>query len=433
MTYDKWGGYGVPIIPALQGYQGRGDKITRADMDRARTLATSTYKAPGLSWFRFGTLTKSLFPAVNVAIDGKVPGGGTGTGADPLPTGTGRYAAEIVIKPGDAGYREGTYDGTPSPLRSFQNEEGWISKYFSTNHASSNVWANWTPQLPSSGYWEIAVYVPSQHATTNNARYKIHGIVGQGSEFEAAVQQSRMDSLWVPLGIFNLDASGQQAGALYLNDLTGETGPEIAFDAVRWRQVLGWQRPSRYLADGFDSPVGSADEREAAGTTWPATWVSTNGYKSRYQLGGRESLHTGDDLVLRRGKSLGQQLCAIASGEVTNAKREGTPPNWGSWGNVIIIRHDSLLTTGQVVYSRYAHVQNMQVKVGDRVVRGQHVADVGDAFGYYKNVPHLHFDIGTTRVLATSPGDWPWLDPARVERDYTNPRTFIFGNRPVKP
>lgn len=428
-AYGRWAGYGLPMIPVLQGFQGRGNKITAEGMERARLIALDTYKATGLSWFRFGTLNKALFPPVNVNIDGTVPGGD-----ETKPVGVGRYGAEVIVKLGDGGYREGTYDGTPSPLRSFENEEGWTSRYFTTDRFNSNVWVRWEPRLPTSGFWEVSAFTPSRHASTLNARYKINGIVGQTIDLEAAVPQEKMDSLWVNLGIYQFDAANPNAGVVFLNDLTGEAGREIVFDAIRWRQVLGWQRPVRFMSDGFDAPVGTADEREQiTNSAYPTSWLLTLGYNQRYSLLGRESLHTGDDLVNRRGKTLGQQLYAVANGTVVSAKREGKAPNWGSWGNVIIIRHDPLVSTGQVVYSRYGHVDNMQVKAGDRVIRGQHIANIGDAYGVFKNAPHIHFDISPSRILETAPGDWPWLDVNRIKRDYTSPGGFIAANRPVKP
>jgi murein DD-endopeptidase MepM/ murein hydrolase activator NlpD len=195
--------------------------------------------------------------------------------------------------------------------------------------------------------------------------------------------------------------------------------------------VLGWQKPPRYLSDGYDSPMGTPAERDVPGSAaiYPPSVVLTLGYAVPYNLLGRQSLHTGDDLVMSRGKTLGQPLYAMASGVIVHARREGT----GSWGNIIIIRHDPLIGNGQVAYSRYGHVDNMQVKAGDRVVRGQHIADIGDAFGIFRNVPHLHYDISPTRIFETQPGDWPWLDRTRIDRDYTSPKRFIAANRPAKP
>ncbi|PJF35833.1 MAG: hypothetical protein CUN49_08550 [Candidatus Thermofonsia Clade 1 bacterium] len=423
MVYNTWGNYGLPIIPVLQGYQGSGNRLTRADMDRARVVATVTYKAPGLSWFRFGTLNRTWYPAVNVKMTGEVP-----IGIGDRPT-DGRYGAEIIVKPNEIGYAEGTYDGSPNPLQSFQNEEGWTSRYIATNNAYSRVWVRWAPRLPASGWYEIAAYVPSQHGSTRNARYKINGILGQQADFEVRVSQIAVDSLWVSLGVYQFDASHPNAGVVFLNDLTGERGREIAFDAIRWRQVLGWNRPPRYLADGFDSPVGLPQERQArGGSTWPETWLSTNPYKSRYALLGKPTIHTGDDLILQRGSTLGQPVHAVASGVVTHAGRLA-----GSWGDVIVIQHDPLISNGQVVYSRYGHVGELLVRAGDRVVRGQRIAVISDAYGLFRSAPHLHFDISPTRILENSPGDWPGLDMTRIERDYADPRLFIYGNRPAKP
>lgn len=423
-AYDTWGSYGLPIIPVLQGYQGPGNLLTREDMDRARVAAVSVFRAPGLSWFRFGSLSRATFPAVNVEIDGRVP-----TGETPG-SGNGKYGTEIIVKPGDATYRDGTYDGTPNPMQSFTNEEGRLAKYIRTSSVQSNVWARYDPRLPTSGYWELSAYIPSQHASTRNARYKVNGILNQQSDFEVRVPQAVVDSLWYPLGIFQFDVTRPNAGVVFLNDLTSENNREIAFDALRWRQIVGWNQPPRYLADGFDSPVGTAAEREVpGGTTWPETWYSSNPYRNRYLLLGKETIHTGDDLLIRRGRTMGQPVFAVASGTVTTAQRIGT----GSWGNVIVIRHDPLISNGRVVYSRYGHVDDMQVKPGDRVVRGQYIATISDAFGVFSWAPHLHFDISPTRVLELSPGDWPGLDTTRIDRDYLNPRLWIYGNRPAKP
>jgi len=113
---------------------------------------------------------------------------------------------------------------------------------------------------------------------------------------------------------------------------------------------------------------------------------------------------------------------AVASGVVTFADR--VP----GWGNVIIIRHDPLISTGQVVYGRYAHVNSPIVKVGDRVVRGQQIAKVGNAEGLYAY--HLHFDLSPTAVLETQPWHWPKLNWNALMENYVDPQDFIRQHRP---
>ena len=99
------------------------------------------------------------------------------------------------------------------------------------------------------------------------------------------------------------------------------------------------------------------------------------------------------------------------------------------WGNVIVIKHDPLTSpTGRVMYSRYGHIQNFMVSVGDRVRRGDQIAEIGDAFATL--VPHLHFDLSPTTKLETNPADWPGKDATRIFREYVDPLTFIMSNRP---
>jgi Peptidase family M23 len=425
-TYSTWGKYNRPLIPVLQAYD-----IDKISMDRARNLAVRTYGATGLSWYVFGGIGAPQFKAVNVAIaDSETP---SGDGGDEPPMFSGKYGTEIVVTPDSPAYRDGAFDNT-SRFQSFRNAAGWTTKFVSTNRNTSTVWARWDPQLPSGGFWEISAYVPSMHATTNNARFKIHGVVGLSSDYEAGLRQVPVDDLWVSMGVYAFPANDGTAGVVFLNDLTGEDNREIAFDAIRWRQVLGIPTPPPYLADGFDSPLGAAADRKLA-KLWPPIWYTSNSYENFYYLGPGNSnpaLHTGDDLILYDPANGARQDCAhqpiyaAASGTVIYSDRAP-----GSWGNVIVVQHDPLIMNGKTIFSRYGHVENPQVRTGDRVSRGQHLANVGNAFGRF--VYHLHFDVSPTRTLLARPWDWPGLNKRRLEASYVDPYAFILKNRPVKP
>jgi hypothetical protein len=425
-AYATWGNYGKPIIPVLQGYD-----IDRTSMDRARNLAVKTYNAPGISWYTLGGIGPAQFPAVNVSISGSVVPGPTPT---PVPTSGGRYGTEIIVTPDNPAFKSGSFNNAPVSLTSFASSSGWNSRYASTMSTTSTLWGQWDPRLPTGGYWEIAAHVPTQHGTTTNARYKIFGVVGQGAVFEARISQAPIDDLWVPLGIFNFPSGSAQAGVVQLQNVTGEFGKEIAFDAIRWRQVIGVTNPPRYMSDGFDSPLGSVAGRKDI-KMYPPIWYVSNGFENFYYLGpgtSNPALHTGDDLVLYdpitkvKQDAAHQPIFAIAHGVVTSADLAE-----GSWGNVIVIQHDPLIKNGKVVFSRYGHVENMQVKKGDRVVRGQHIANVGNSFGRF--VYHLHFDISPTQLLFSRPWDWPGTNKTRLEANYIAPGTFIKANRPIKP
>ncbi len=103
---------------------------------------------------------------------------------------------------------------------------------FGSRTGEANI-ATWTAALPEPGNYQVAVFVPRVHATTENAVYTITHAGGQAT---ARVNQGRFDDQWVPLGVFGF----ANTGAVRLSDLTGEAGGlkrEIAYDAVRWMKV----------------------------------------------------------------------------------------------------------------------------------------------------------------------------------------------------
>jgi murein DD-endopeptidase MepM/ murein hydrolase activator NlpD len=331
-----------------------------------------------------------------------------------------------MVKPGEANYASGSYTGK-NEFQQFMGTWGWNVYYKPTEPQTSKVWARWTPQITVSGKYEIAVFVAARHATTENARYKVNGVKGSNSELVVNVPQARYSNYWVVLGVYDLDKATTGAGTVFLNDLTGETGKEIAFDAIRWRQVIDGGTtpppiPGDNLADGFDAPIGTEVERRSS-AVWPSQWIDASPFARLYFVGTpSEAYHTGADLNLPRDADAHSQVSATASGVVVFASRLPT------WGNVIVIKHDPLATNGQVLYSRYGHVESMVVKVGDRVKRGQKIANVGNAFGAFAY--HLHFDISPTTILENQPQHWPAKKLNILLANYLDPRTFIQNNRP---
>lgn len=428
-TFETWGGYGRPIIPALQGSAALVDQTT------AHTLATQRHAARGVSWWRYGVI--SQFGAVNLPIVIEDPGEAPEQPSD-------NFADEVIVKPQGEGFRSGTYGS--KTFQVFEGTWNWPVLYVSTEERTSEVWVEWKTLLPSSGRYEIAAFVPARHATTSKARYKIHGIKGTNTEVVIDINQSINRNRWVSLGIFDLVREQENAGKVFMNDVTGEADKEIAFDAVRFRRIVtidsdtgsddvgggntnsGGDRPDVVngvpVADGYDSPVGTATQRRDE-RLWPAGWLDASPFGRLYFIGTpSEAYHTGADLNWGSPyEDKGLPTYACANGVVMFAGQIRV------WGNVIIIRHDPLfMPTGQVLYSRYGHVQNMSVKVGDRVKRGQQIAEIGDAFGRF--VPHLHFDLSPTTVLETRPSDWPGTNQSALLRNYIDPLAWIRGHRP---
>lgn len=435
-TYDTWGGYGRPIIPALQG------DAPLVDQTTAHTLATQKHGATGVSWWRYGVI--SQYGAVNLPVEITDPGEPTDNPSD-------NFADEVIIEPNGADFRSGTYGS--KQFQEFDGTWNWPVLYVSTESTTSEVWAEWKTDLPVSGRYEIAVFVPARHATTTKARYKVHGIKGTNTEVVIDINQYNNRNRWVSLGIFDLEKDQQNAGRVFMNDVTGESGKEISFDAIRFRRIVTVQpptdngssggdtggttpdpdpdsgeRPSEVdgvpVADGYESPVGT-DEQRAGNTVWPSGWLDASPFGRLYFIGtASEAYHTGADLNWGSpyaDKGLPTYSCA--NGVVTFAGELRV------WGYVIVIRHDPLYTpTGQVLYSRYGHVQNLTIKAGDRVKRGQQIAEIGDAFGRF--VPHLHFDLSPTTRLETVPSDWPGTNQASLLRNYIDPLAWIKKSRP---
>jgi murein DD-endopeptidase MepM/ murein hydrolase activator NlpD len=152
------------------------------------------------------------------------------------------------------------------------------------------------------------------------------------------------------------------------------------------------------LADGFDFPVGKPN---------------AEGYYKARGLRLREPRHYGEDWNGRAGgdKDLGDPVFAIADGIVTFAHNVRT-----GWGNVVLTRHAYRDTTGQVKYidTLNGHLNEMLVKVGQRIKRGQQIGTIGTNFGMYP--AHLHFEIRHNITIGMARNGVPadlvnWADP----------------------
>ena len=110
---------------------------------------------------------------------------------------------------------------------------------------------------------------------------------------------------------------------------------------------------------------------------WPVEggWVSSGFGRRVDPFTGQQSMHEGVDIATRFGTT----VQAMGDGLVTfSGERAG-------YGLLVEITHDSALVT------RYAHNNSLLVKVGDRVQKGQAIAQVG-ASGRTTG-PHLHFEV----------------------------------------
>lgn len=413
-TYVVWGTYGLPIYPVLQAWNVSADAVREAQ-DIARNVRGAT----GLSYFRLGVISPLVFQAINdEVVDSAV-------GPDRVVR---YYGWEKVIAPYEGGYMDGTQTGQPSEseFQEFVSVRGHKVKYKETEAQADRVYAQWNPILPTDGTYEVSVYIPAQHATTAAAQYHIHGIKGAGTELLVKLNQSRYANQWVPLVVYEFEG-GQRGGQVNLTDLTGESNKEIAFGAVRWRQVIA--RPigddPAPVPQGFDAPVGTAEERRSE-KVWPGSWFDATGFAVYYTAIG-PSYHTGVDLNSNRPTWDSDRNAPVYAGAAGVVTFSGLLR--GTWGHVIVIRHDPL-PNGKIFWTRYAHVNNPQVVEGQRVERGEQIANIGNANG--KLPYHLHYDVVKTDIVERTPGHWPGLNLDLVLQHYVDPKKFTQDNRPPR-
>ncbi len=165
--------------------------------------------------------------------------------------------------------------------------------------------------------------------------------------------------------------------------------------------------------DGFDFPCGAPDGKGY----YVAAGLVEQPYHDRFK-----AWHTGEDWNATRPPrgdvDLGDPIFAIANGLVTVA--DYFVP---SWGNIILIEHE--MPDGTHVWSQYSHCNEILVKKGKEVKRGEKIGTIGKGAGN-RWPAHLHFEIRSQDI---KPNAWGWTREQILER-YAHPSEFIKANRP---
>ncbi|OGP82139.1 MAG: hypothetical protein A2Y95_01895 [Deltaproteobacteria bacterium RBG_13_65_10] len=118
---------------------------------------------------------------------------------------------------------------------------------------------------------------------------------------------------------------------------------------------------------------------------WPTRGLVTSTFGDRANpITGAHQFHTGLDIATR----VGTPVFATADGVVIYVGRHG------GLGRLIIVSHGNSLST------RYGHLSQTYVNVGDRVMRGMKIGAVGSSG--MSTGPHLHYEV-LKRGMATNP------------------------------
>lgn len=129
----------------------------------------------------------------------------------------------------------------------------------------------------------------------------------------------------------------------------------------------------------FQRPV-SRDKVDWLDRTYPYGWT---------QYGARET-HHGVEFVNPRFTP----VLAAAGGTVVHAGSDRETrfgPSTNFYGNLVVLEHNLRSAEGQPVFTLYAHLERVEVEVGQVVQAGERIGVIGDsgvAIG-----PHLHFEV----------------------------------------
>jgi murein DD-endopeptidase MepM/ murein hydrolase activator NlpD len=110
---------------------------------------------------------------------------------------------------------------------------GWNGLIYSASTSSSN-WAKWTPRIPKDGNYKISAFIPRDYHSTQKAVYEIYHSGKQ--DFTGEINQSAKSDSWKEFDGFYDFLAGTD-GYVKLNSNTGETGKEIAADAIRFEYI----------------------------------------------------------------------------------------------------------------------------------------------------------------------------------------------------
>jgi lysostaphin len=185
-----------------------------------------------------------------------------------------------------------------------------------------------------------------------------------------------------------------------LFELNGcQKSPRVVFVPTGIRQI----NPPSVVSPAADTPETTDTPSDTTST--PNQDVQLAGYPLPEQASialaygwqknpetGKVFFHGGVDLLA----PVGTQVQSIGDGTVAFAGEQG------SYGNLVVINHTGGMQT------RYAHLQTIDVKVGDTIQKGDVVGIVGMTGKPSTVEPHLHFEVRSSSNLG-----WVAQDPNR--------------------
>lgn len=189
--------------------------------------------------------------------------------------------------------------------------------------------------------------------------------------------------------------SGQlQAADLQIHSLAED---EKAYNAELEKNKAMMAAMKKEMDDLYAKIEWSKNPYVGGQMMWPVPGFYTISSNYGWRFGGSD-FHTGMD-VAGGGKSIyGANVVAANAGTVKYTNWSYTPGR--GYGIYVLLDHGGNIST------MYAHLSNIQVKVGDNVTAGQVIGNVGSTG--WSTGPHLHFEV-------------------RVNGQHTNPLPYVKG------
>ena len=144
------------------------------------------------------------------------------------------------------------------------------------------------------------------------------------------------------------------------------------------KKVKAQEQEARALKSYFEDQQALL---ASAPSIWPVRGWVTSDYSVRLDpYTGEKMMHEGIDVAA----GLGTPVRAPADGTVVFAGQEG------GYGHVLVLDH------GYGLKTRYGHLSRIDVKVGEKVKRGEFIAAVGNTGR--STGPHLHYEVRVNGV-----------------------------------
>ncbi len=227
-------------------------------------------------------------------------------------------------------------------------------------------------------------------AVRSNSQQHLDALAMQLGQIQARVM--RLDALSERLG----ELAGVKVKDIKPGQMPGQGGPLLQDHPLTADELTEQIEALTQLVEQRNDRLGVLEamllQQNLNKNTIPSSSPVNVGYNSSSfgwrvdPFTGHMAMHEGLDFMAE----IGTPIHAAADGIVVEA--ENTP----DYGNIVKVDHGSGLET------RYAHAKRLLVKVGDRVKKGQLIAEVGNTGR--STGAHLHFEVRLNGVA---------LDPRR--------------------